>query len=245
MPKTQPVGLDAALGRVTVRITRSDARFDVAGRHLSGPQPIEPPGGIIGQQGGDASLLLVGPDAAGVSRRHLLVVPVAMTWTVLDLGSTNHTYELAHDPDTNEQQWVALAPHHAVPVHAGMTLSLGQKLRLTLDLYVPPLTGSTTPGDGPPRRIHDVRVVPRTAEALAHALLARRRDDPRDHTVPTVRELAATLSVSTATVYRRGEQLRELPPVAARGPADSWQRLAEALAIAYPYLLFRTPSSLA
>jgi hypothetical protein len=251
-PQPSPLsGLDAVLGHVVVRINRSDAYFDVGGVPMTTPRELRVPGGTVGRgdstvgRGDNVTIALVGPDAARVSRRHLLICPVGHTWTVVDLESKNHTYELVDDLESGETERVKLVPGQAIPIHSGMVLSLGERLYLSLTLAVPPLSGNTTPDDGPPRRARDVRITPNALETFAFVLLARRRADARDHSVPTLAELEATIFVSQATLYRRLTALRALPRVAGLlGAGESWSDVAEATAIAYPYLLFPAASSL-
>jgi hypothetical protein len=238
-------GVVSLLGRVEVRVVRSEACFDLSpggfSVHGVGPKPtrveVSPPGCTIGR-GRDADLVVTGRDCASVSRCHLLLQPFGRQWIVADLRSSKQTFEVAPDPGG----WRRVPANRPLPVEPQMKLRLGHRLQLRFDLI--PSEGdagdtTTRSADGAP--VGSGRIRSSNLEELAIALLARRRADPLDWRTPSTPELVASVPFERATVFRLQNELKELPEIAPYSPADRGE-LCEALAAAFPYLLASVPN---
>lgn len=230
-------GLDSLLGSVRVRVEGDGGSFVVAGEH-SAVHDVRPPGAVIGV-GPEADARLTGRAAEGkVSRRHLVVRPSGREWTVADWGSTNGTHEV----DAESGAWRALPPEVPVPVEDGMLLCLGPDLVVRLELCIPAPAGGATPRVGGPGS-RQARIRPPALERLAIALLERRRADPADRAIPSTEHLARTLSAERKAVKRGLRDLRELAPVQACLTGKHPEQLADALELAFPYLVASRPEA--
>jgi hypothetical protein len=230
-------GLLALLGRVRLKIVRGDARFAVGDQHLVDVEVGER-GALVGR-GVEADIRLVGEDTPSVSRRHLVVRPADWQWVVFDI-STKGTWEVAGDG----RSWHRLTPSSAIPLTPGMDLRLGKRLVLRFELERHPTIGTTTaPGEdvagAAAQRVH-----PAGLEDFARALLALRRTNPMVTAIPPVTQIAADFGVARSTVDRKLDDLRELPEVDRLEPGPRSQDLADALAVAFPYLAAPAPEGL-
>jgi hypothetical protein len=224
---------------VEVRVVQCEASFELRPErfsvHGSGPRPtcveVAQPGCIIGR-GKEADLGLVGPDCTSVSRSHLLLQPSGRQWTVTDLDSTKHTFEMGPEDRT----WRKIPPDWPLPVEPEMKLRLGHRLMLRFDLMPSKGAAGTTTGtaEGGPSGCGRIRSL--ALEEVALALLARRRADPLDLRPPSEAELLRLVSFERAQLYRLLGGLKALPEIAAFAPADR-SGLCEALAATFPYLL--------
>jgi hypothetical protein len=218
-------GFDVLLGRLRVRIVHCEASFEVNGLHPR-VQEIEPPGATIGRSP-DADLRVVGPDAGDISRVHLAVWTSAWQWTVADRHTTNGTCEAADVTGG----WRSL-PSFPIPIADRLDLRLGSSLRLRLEVMADGPAGSPTP-DADPSRGRARRIGPPELEQLARALLAGHRGAGA---TPSAEQLAVSFFVSRATIYRRLEELRELPEMNSVARGRSPSQIADALAAVFPYL---------
>jgi hypothetical protein len=232
-------GMTALLGRLHVLIGKCEASFELAPGHPTvrgnGPHPsraeILVPGATIGR-GSDADLRLVGAASEGISRRHLLVMASGRQWTVADRSSVG-TYEESDGPSG----WQRLPEDFPLPVEDGMVLCLGDELLLRFELEEAAPGGATTAPRGSSRRVGAERIRPRELEVVAAALLASSRAGGRGSAIPPVSELAETLAMSRAAVYRRAADLRRLDEVAPLVIGNDLEGTARAVAIAFPYLV--------
>jgi FHA domain len=234
-------GVEALLGRLFVHVVSPPfTTFEPRPGHPSaadgGPRPIVAEirgfGAIIGR-GTDADHRLVGPGSEHISRRHLLVRTSGRQWTVMDCGSENHTYE--EDPDSGT--WRELAGDFPIPAEHGLLLLLGPELILRFELLPVTAEGPTTAPQGSGARAARQRIRPLDLENAAAALLSLRRADARDRRVPSIPEMMVALNQSKSTVHRRLQGLRELDEVAAVLIDNGTSQTADALEIAFPYLL--------
>lgn len=237
---------DVPAGRLTLRIVAGDARFEVRrpGEEDLHPTVVEvATGGATVGSGSSADHRLVGAGAELVSRRHFLLRPVAWQWTVTDC-SKNGLWEAA--VTNGSEGWRQMPKGFPLPASAGTRLGFGKGIVLRLELERSPGEGGTTATadrrDGPRAE----RVHPDELEKVASALLAPRRAGIVGR--PQVDELLRTLEMNSSTFYRNLDRLARLPEVAvllersqhAHGAGRS-EAVAEALAIAFPYLLAPRP----
>lgn len=238
-------GMEALLGRLRVCVASPPSEaFELKPGHPTvsgvGPRPmsaeITAPGATIGR-GTDADLRLVGPASEDVSRRHLLVRASGRQWTVTDCGSENHTYE----EDVDSRSWREVASDFPIPVSHGLMLLLGPELLLRFELLAVPVEGRTTARRGPGSRVGAQRIRPPALEEVAALLLSLRRANARDRRVPSIAVMESTLCQSHSTVYRRLKALRELDEVAPLLTGEDPSQTADALELAFPYLLAASP----
>jgi hypothetical protein len=220
------------LGGVRLRLVGSpEAAFLVDGSEAR-VADVLPPGGVVGR-GLDAPFRLVGPAAAEVSRHHLYVAMAGRQWTAADMDSTQGTFE----EDVEARSWDRLPTRFPIPVHTGMALMLAPDLVVSVELVdVSPRGVTTRRRQGASK--HDTRRVrPPELEALA-ALLVRRG---RMGAARSPESLAEGMGVSGAVVRNRLAGLAALEPVAALTAEPDLDELADALAVAFPYLLAARP----
>lgn len=240
-------GIAALVGRLRLRIVSGDAWFEVEGPDGEELHPhsveVGVPGATVGC-GADADCRLAGPSTRGMSRRHLLLQPAGRQWTVLDC-SKNGSRELVSDAGRHERR--RLPPGFPVPVAPEMRLRLGVDLELKLEPIQEPAPGATTATDDGALRSRE-RIPDFELEQIARALLAPRRSG--SSAVPSRTGLAEEFDMSRQNLQRKIEALGKLPEVepllAGRPPTKSGGRrsedVADALAIAFPYLTAPGPS---
>lgn len=230
---TAKSGLELLAGRLHVYVSQSNARFEVGDSHLNSIT-IMPPQATIGR-GEEADFRLGGSASANVSRCHLMVRTAGRQWTATDCGSTNCTFE----PEENRSAWRQIASDSPIPLHSGMHLCLGPDLMLRFEIERDPLSGQTTDRKSAQPTLGAQRIRPVELEETARALLARRRADSRDLSVPSAEEVAEALFIGRSTAYRRMGELRDLKEIKGQLDGDSTDRraLADAVAISFPYLL--------
>lgn len=236
-----PRGLTAMLGTVQLRLVGCEATFAFPAAtgqtdplHLRTAEVVFP-GAVVGR-GRDADVRVTGRGSDEVSRHHLRIEPIGRQWRVRDLATRNGTWEPAAD---GGDRWNRLPPSVAIPVTDGWRLSLGAGVRIAFKLI--PTAEQEVPtaalGHWPGRSPWEDRIRPPELEAFAAALLAGRRADPRNQAVPSVDQLAAELHVARSTAYDRLRRLRELPELASLKPGGDVQAVADALTLAFPYLV--------
>lgn len=231
-------GFAALVGRLRLRIVSGDGYFEVEGPEGEELHPhsveVEAPAATVGC-GGDADWRLAGSSTRGMSRRHLLLQPAGRQWTVLDC-SKNGTWELVP-----ERAPELLPPNFPVPVTPGMRLRLGVGLELKLEPVqdLPPGATTTTQDGG---RSSRERIADHELEQIARELLAPRRSG--SSAIPPIKDLTAEVFISRSKYYRKIDALAELPEVEPLlrgkprrpGREGRSQDVADALAIAFPYL---------
>lgn len=241
-------GFAALVGRLQLRIVSGDAWFEVEGPggerlHPSSVE-IEAPGATVIGCGGDADCQLAGPSTRGVSRRHLLLQPAGRQWTALDC-SKNGSRELIHNGGRRE--WQRLQPGLPVPVVPEMRLKLGVDLELKLEPVQESAPGTTTATDDGARSAGE-RIPDFQLEQIARSLLAPRRSG--SNAIPSITDLAKEAYLSRQHFHKKIEALGELPevkPLLAGKPRTKSgglrsQDVADALAIAFPYLTAPGPA---
>lgn len=190
---------------------------------------VTPPGALIGR-GAEADLRILDNDNY-VSRRHALIEPWGLQWTIRDLGSSHGTRIENHDLG------LALPPQVRTPIHNGDRIEMASTAAFTIELVIAAPAGVRTK-DAPPRgawpRLNDEDLL-----KLAVALLKPRRENPSRTTAPSAHDLAEHFHVERRTVYYWLEKLRTIPEVARHIARDrpSMTETADAVALAFPYLL--------
>jgi predicted component of type VI protein secretion system len=220
-------GMRATLGHVRIRPLRDTALIDATGAHVA-YQDVMPPGGIAGR-GDDADIRIV--DGAGyVSRRHLVIEPQGLQWVIRDLRSAHGT--VLHSGGKR----VPLAQHVPFPVATGDEVTLALVARIGFQVVAAAPRGIRTK-DASPTKSTDYIDDPELS-ALAYAMLEPRRHLPGSHVVPSVDDLALALGVDPRTIYRRLEKLRAIDKIGRHLPGrrPSPAHIADAIAVAYPYL---------
>jgi hypothetical protein len=242
-----PTGIQALAGRLRLRIVGGEAWFEVArpggeDMHFL-TAVVGPPAATIGC-GADADHRLGGSSTRGMSRRHLVVQPAGRQWTVLDC-SKNGTREVVAGKGGRE--WRRLTRDFPIPVAAGMRLALGAGLELKLELIQPAGPGSTTVTEDEFLAPSGERVPTFELERIARALLAPRQAGVQ--TIPAVTGLAEDLDMSRQDLHRKITALGDLPEVkpllegkARTRQGRRSQDIADALAIAFPYLTAPGPA---
>lgn len=237
---------DAPTGRLRLRIVAGEARFEV---ECPDEETLHPTavdvvsGGATVGRGGDADHRLVGAGTRRVSKRHFHLRPAAWQWTVTDCSKNGLWEAIAVD---GSDGWRRMPKGFPLPVTAGMRLGFGTGIVVKLELKrVPGEAGATSTDDreGGPRA---ERVHPDELERVASALLAPRRAGTVGR--PQVDELLRTLDMASSAFYRSLDRLAALPEVAvlldrsqhAHGAGRS-EAIADALAVAFPYLLAPRP----
>ncbi|HEY6731091.1 MAG TPA: FHA domain-containing protein [Solirubrobacterales bacterium] len=233
-------GIEQLAGILRLRIVAGDAHFAVPGASDEEIHPREvdigSPGATIGC-GMDVDYRLDGPGTRGVSRRHLLLQPAGRQWTVTDC-SKNGSRELVKRD--RGQEWRRLQQDLPAPVTPGMHLKLGPDLELKLTPVHQPLAGLTTATDDSAGS-SGAQIASVELERIARALLVSRR--PGGAAIDPIPEIAADLYMSPSNLYKKIKLLGALPavkPLLVGKPKvrGGWrpQDVAEALAIAFPYL---------
>lgn len=229
----------AHAGKLELSIVACHASFEIAGRHQV-TAPVTQPLATIGGSHGDADYRLVGPDSVGVSGRHVLVRATHAGWTARDDDSLNGTWEWVPD-ETGDGRWWEVPRRLTIPVHDGLTLSLGPNLRLRMTVVRPSPPTRTTPKLGPPTGGDPARLRPPELERLALELLEPRRQTPPNLSPPMLSRLLDELDIEKSTLYKRMGQIRRLPRVEPHvvDHPNAMLRTADAVARAFPYLLDR------